>query len=248
MKKILTYLLAMFAMTVNVSCNDDEQVADPMPEVQITVKEIGYNHISFTVSADNANKGAYLVLSAEEIVPDASRILSEGTRIDFPMETPITVDELISSSSYKIVVAVTSENGNIGFTTAEVKTNDDPAIVLERATGKHYGNGSNWNMTVRGTVDNIDYEISLDLYDEESISAGYITEGIYMVSSGSDDGSLNSEFSYVQKDNDQYKFVSGTLEVKISGNEYSLRIDAVLNDNSTFIAAYKGVIDNIEIK
>lgn len=219
----------------------------PAPEAEVTISEVGTNSISFSVSAMNAAEGAYLVLCSDETVPEASAILSDGTTVNLSDETPITVDGLKSSTAYTVAVAVASEDGRTALATAEATTEADPAIVLDRATGKHYGSGSNWGMTVRGTVDGVDYEVTLDLYDDESVEAGYLTEGVYTVSESMDDGALNTEYSYVQRDNDQYKFVSGTLDVKISGTEYSLRFDTKLSDGSAFVAVYNGPVDGIEI-
>lgn len=219
----------------------------PAPAADVTVTEVTASSISFSVSAVNATQGAYMVVPGDETVPEASAILSEGTSVDLSSEAAVTVDGLAPSTAYTVAVAVSSADGRTAVATAEVTTEAVPAIVLDRASGKHYGAGINWGITVRGNVDGIEYEVSLDLYDVESVEAGYLTEGVYTVSEGMADGDLNSDYSYVQKDNDQYKFVSGTLDVAVSADGYSLRLDTVLNDGSNFSAVYEGPVDGIEI-
>ena len=60
---------------------------------------------------------------------------------------------------------------------------------------------------------------------------------------------MNSEYSYLQKDNDQYKFVSGTLEVKIVDNTYSLKLNVELNNESgNFVGTFDGTIDDMPIE
>lgn len=118
----------------------------------------------------------------------------------------------------------------------------------ERASGKQYGSSNNFGITLRKLQDGIDYEISLDLYNDAGRDKGYLTAGTYTVGTGFTDGTLNSEYSYVQKDNDQYKFTAGTLNVTTEGNIYKMRLDATLNNGEKFIATYEGAIDGLEIK
>ena len=132
-------------------------------------------------------------------------------------------------------------------------TEADPAIVLDSATGRHYGSGSNWGMTLRGEADGMEYEIMLDLYDDESVDAGFVTEGVYTVSADGSDGTISPDYSSVDildtadYSNYHYTLSSGTLEVKIADGEYALRLDVVLNDGSSLVVVYNGPVEGIEI-
>lgn len=118
----------------------------------------------------------------------------------------------------------------------------------DRTSGKQYGSSNNFGVTLRKLQDGIDYEISLDLYDDEGKEKGYLTAGTYTVGNTSTDGSLNYDYSYLQKDNDQYKFSAGTLNVEIESGNYKMRLDVTLSNGERFIATYLGAIDGFEIK
>ena len=49
-------------------------------------------------------------------------------------------------------------------------------------------------------------------------------------------------------DNDQHKFTSGTLEVKIADKEYSFVLDVTLENGERFIATYDGELEDLPIK
>lgn len=146
------------------------------------------------------------------------------------------------------MAAVSSTDGQTGIAQQEVTTAEAPVVVLDRGTAKVYGT-RNIGLTLRGEDSGIDYEISLDLYDDAYAGTGYLTEGTYTVSEGTEDRAMNSEYSYLQKDNDQYKFVSGTLEVKIVDNTYSLKLNVELNnEGGNFVGTFDGTIDDMPIE
>ena len=124
---------------------------------------------------------------------------------------------------------------------------------MDSATGRHYGSGSNWGMTLSGEVDGKEYQIALDLYDDASVDAGYVTEGVYTVAPDGSDGTISPDYSSVDivdtadYSNYHYTLSSGTLEVKIADGEYALRLDVVLNDGSSLVVVYNGPVDGIEI-
>lgn len=237
------------------ACNKTE--TPPVPEVKVTLEEATANSITFSVSAANAVECSYVVVGADETVPAADGILADGTAVDLDNASEITADGLEPSTVYTIAVAVSSEDGQTAVATAEATTEAEPAIALDSASGKHYGSGNNWGVTLRGTVDGMEYEISLDLYDDESVEAGYLTEGVYTVASDSSDGTINPEYSSVDivdtadYTNYHYTLSSGTLDVKIADGEYAMRLDVVLVDGlgteSGMAVVYNGAVDGIEI-
>lgn len=232
------------------SCNKAET---PAPEVKVTVAGVTMNSVSFTVSATNAAECSYLVVGADETVPTASAILADGTSVDLADASEIVAEGLEPSTEYTVAVAVSSEDGQTAVATANATTEADPAIVMDSATGRHYGSGSNWGMTLSGEVDGKEYQIALDLYDDASVDAGYVTEGVYTVAPDGSDGTISPVYSSVDildtadYSNYHYTLSSGTLEVKIADGGYALRLDVVLNDGSSLVVVYNGPVDGIEI-
>ena len=227
------------------SCNKPETPDPVIPEVSVEVSGTTVNSVSFTITATDAAECAYSIVKSGETVPSAEDILSDGTAVDLSAGTDVTVDGLESATAYTVAVAVASEDGNTAVDTAEATTAEDPAIRLDRASGRQFGTSSNFGITLRGTVDGIDYEVQLDMYDDEGAALGYVTDGSYAFSDGISDGDVSVNYSYIQKGNDQYKFVSGTVTVKYADGEYSIRVDSVLNDESSFACVYEGAVDGL---
>lgn len=217
----------------------------PAPQVSIEIGETTSTSVSFSVTAENASECAYAVVKSGETVPDAAAILSEGTAVDLSVSSEIVAGDLESSTTYTVAVAVSSEDGRTALASAEATTAEDPALVMDRASGRQYGSSSNFQITLRGTVDGVEYEIAMDLYDDGGKDAGYVTAGTYNIEEGNADGTVDPVYSYVQKDNDQLKFVSGTLEVGIADGAYAIRLNAVLSDDTTLVAAYNGTIEDV---
>ena len=232
--------------------------ASTVPEVSVTVGEVTSSSVSFSVSAVNAAECFYEVLEGSGAEPDAMEVIENGVPVDLTVSSDVTVEGLEASTEYLIVVAVRSGDGQTALGSVEATTGAEPAVVLDSASGRHHGSTNNWNLTLRGTVDAVEYEISLDLYDDDSIDAGYLTAGEYTVSDGTEDGDLNIDYSsvdlYVTEDdawtNYHYTLVSGTLDVDIVDGEYSFRLDAVVSDGNTessLAVVYDGPVDGIEI-
>lgn len=251
MNKLSSFAAASFVAAAVVSglsgCNKS---AAPAPEVSVEIGEVSPTSITFSVSAANAVDASYVLLSGEESVPAAEDILADGIALDLQEASGITADGLVPSTAYTVAVAVSSEDGQTASATATVTTAEDPALVFESAEGRHYGS-NNWMISLNSIIGDIEYEIVLDLYDDESLEAGYVTDGIYTLSDGTSDGTVSKEYSYIDwyatdwSSQGQYKFESCTLDVKYTDGVYSLRLDAVLNDGSSFVAKYDGVVDGI---
>ena len=231
-------------------CTRTEQT--PEPEVSVEISGTGMDWISFSVTAANASECSYMVVTGDESVPAAADILSGGSVIDLAAGSDFTADGLDPSTSYTVAVAVASEDGKTAVGTASATTAADPAIVLESATGRQYGSGNNFALTLTGTKDGIEYTVSLDLYDDESRELGYLSAGTWTVADSMDDGSLNSEYSTIDVYNTEdwsnisYKLASGTFEVKISGGEYEMRLDAIAvgKHETGLVFAYRGTVED----
>lgn len=217
----------------------------PAPEVSLEIGGTTSSSITFSVSAENAVKCAYVVVKSGETLPDAAAVLSDGTAVDLSASSEIVAGDLEPSTGYTVAAAVSSEDGRTAMSSADAVTEADPAFVMDRASARQYGSSNNFQITLRGTVDGVEYEIAMDIYDNDGKDAGYVTAGTYNIEEGNADGTVDPAYSYVQKDNDQLKFVSGTLEVGIADGAYAIRLDAVLSDDSTLVAVYNGTIEDI---
>lgn len=248
-RNVLLVAAVAFAASCLCGCVDDAVSA--VPEVKIEIVEVTPAAVTFTIKSSDALEGAYVVVEDGKDIPSAADVLTEGTAIDVSVPVTETVEGLSPSTKYHVIAAVAGENGQVVFDVAEAETLEDPApapVVLERGSGRIYGTSNNVGVTLRGVVDGIDYELSLDLYDDSCRQTGYLGAGTYELSSGSASGSFNSEYSYLQMDNDQHKFTSGTLEVKITDKEYSFVLDVTLKNGERFIATYDGELEDLPIK
>ena len=250
--KRIAFILSVASMVAGLAgCTEKESEKTPStPTVTISIdnEKTTSASIEFTITPTNAEKCSYVVIESTETVPSESDILANGNATDPDKASAISVDGLKSATKYLVMAAVSSTDGQTGIAQQEVTTAEAPVVVLDRGTAKVYGT-RNIGLTLRGEDSGIDYEISLDLYDDAYAETGYLTEGTYTVSEGTEDRAMNSEYSYLQKDNDQYKFVSGTLEVKIVDNAYSLKLNVELNnEGGNFVGTFDGTIDDMPIK
>lgn len=258
MKKLFFYAAtAVCAFACLTSCNDDDDANKTLssPTVSIIAEgEPTSESISFVITPGNASACAYTVIEKGTEVPSAETVLDNGTTIDATGPTQVTQDGLIPETIYVVVAAVMSGNGETTSGQLEMTTASEPVpdgIVFdpERGSGRRYGSSNNVGITLRGLVDGIDYEASLDLYDDDVLTLNYLGEGTYTVASTTNDGDMNTEYSYLQKDNDQYHFLSGTLEVSIADGVYSMRLDVELdNEGGRFIGTFNGILDGMPIE
>lgn len=243
MNRFFLSLAALGSVCAFAGCSDSTQ--DVMPEVTIEKGEVTSDQITFTVTPANATACRYMVIAEGEAVPGADKVLADGKVTDADKPSTVTETGLTSGTAYTVIAAVSSENGNTAMAQEQFTTAEDPATVLDRCSFRLYGS-RNVSLTLRGDVEGISYEITLDLYDDSYSEAGRLSAGTYSVSSGTEDKALNSEYSYLQKDNDQYKFESGTLEVSFEGDVYTLMLDVVLtNGGGNFKGKFNGTFEEV---
>ena len=110
--KNLFYMLMALPL-VFVACDE------PAPEVEqpkdATVKvvagEATENSIAFTVTTENAESAAWLVLEAAEATPTASEVLANGTAVEVNKAVECKAEALEAETEYKIVAAVKNAKG-----------------------------------------------------------------------------------------------------------------------------------------
>ncbi len=252
MEKIVFFVsISLALLTCAVGCK--ELAITPGPEVMIEKGEATPSSLTFTVKTKNALECAYSVVKDGEVIPTSEEVLSDGKSVNVLEDVKATVENLIFETKYHIIAAVSGSDGQTASSSIEMATLAEPLpdpVVMERASGKIYGTSNNVGITLRGLVDGVDYEISLDIYDDSCKETHYLGAGTYTVSAATADGSLNSDYSYVQRDNDQFKFASGKLDVEIVGKQYKMTLDVMFSgaDAQRFIATYEGAVDGIDVK
>lgn len=250
MKRLFLFVVTALVTPCLSSCSDGNDNELPEATVSIEAGPVSFSSLTFTIKPVHAVKCAYVVIRDGESVPSAAEIIASGKATDAAAASIKTEEELVEGTKYRIVAAVLGASAEQPVSASiGMETSADPAVVFDptRGTGKIYGSTNNIGITLRTAADDIDYELSLDLYDDSSKTTRYLGEGTYEVSTAKTDKSLNSEFSYLQKDNDQFKFKSGNLVVKIVGKTYSMRLTVVLSDDQTFVASFNGEIDGLPI-
>ena len=128
MKK--TFLLSVFAVLLAfVGCEKDP--AGDVLSVSVEAGEATADAVKFTVKPNNAEKCAFLCLTADQLIPAAADILANGTQIDASGKTNQHVKGLQPETTYSIIAAVqageeTAVSQVVKMTTLKVENPDDP--------------------------------------------------------------------------------------------------------------------------
>ena len=148
--KNLLYMLMALPL-VFVACDE------PAPEVEqpkdATVKvvagEATENSIAFTVTTENAESAAWLVLEAAEATPTASEVLANGTSIEVNKAVECKAEALEAETEYKVVAAVKNAKGvAIAEATAKtLKAGEEPTPEPEPEPEPEPTPGENVNFT-----------------------------------------------------------------------------------------------------
>lgn len=249
MKNLMIMTALAFILPVFASCDKTSDTKE-QPSVSILIGEVGETAVNFTITPSNAIKCAYSTIAGNSTLPSIEDVLATGIATNPDKESAITLEGLTSGTKYTIIAVVLGSDGVMASATAETSTTEPTGIVFdpERGSAKIYGSSSNVGITLRTLSDGVDYELSLDLYDQTVPSTGYLGAKTFTVSNGTEDGALNSDYSYLQKDNDQYKFKGGTVKTSIDGTSYIFKIDLTLNDDERFIGSFTGSFEDMPIK
>lgn len=158
MKNIFTLLkisvLALIAMSV-FSCKKDE--VKTVPTVSVEFVSSGMTSATLSITSENANELAYMMLNDAAEVPSARGILTAGTKIQVP-GGDVTVSDLVAGETYHIAAAAVSENGEYSeVATLEFGTSGQNCsfdIDVISATDKSI------SYSVVPSMDNVDYYVA----------------------------------------------------------------------------------------
>ena len=158
MKNVFTLLkisvLALIAMSV-FSCKKDE--VKTVPTVSVEFVSSGMTSATLSITSENANELAYMMLNDAAEVPSARGILTAGTKIQVP-GGDVTVSDLVAGETYHIAAAAVSENGEYSeVATLEFGTSGQNCsfdIDVISATDKSI------SYSVVPSMDNVDYYVA----------------------------------------------------------------------------------------
>ena len=158
MKNLFTLLkisvLALIAMSV-FSCKKDE--VKTVPTVSVEFVSSGMTSATLSITSENANELAYMMLNDAAEVPSARGILTAGTKIQVP-GGDVTVSDLVAGETYHIAAAAVSENGEYSeVATLEFGTSGQNCsfdIDVISATDKSI------SYSVVPSMDNVDYYVA----------------------------------------------------------------------------------------
>lgn len=104
--KIKTFnrmLLALScAAAISVGCDKRSETEQKAPSITISEISAGAESVTFTVSAENADNAAYLLIPASGNTPDANSVLSTGTKVNPAATGSYTAEGLTPDTDYII--------------------------------------------------------------------------------------------------------------------------------------------------
>lgn len=128
MKKILLLTLSALILALS-SCKEEV----PVPKVSVTAGEATETTLSFTVTPENAQSGAYLCVEGSQEISAAADIIANGVKFDVSNASTQTITDLKKGTEYTIMVAVNAGPHNVAATPLKMKTLDAvvPTITIE---------------------------------------------------------------------------------------------------------------------
>ncbi len=249
MKKLFFPLIgAFYGALCLVSCEKESGKAPVLPSLDVTEVVAAESSLTFQISNQNAVKCAFLVVESSEPVPSQEEVLDKGHAIAVNETVACVQDSLLAETAYCIVAVAASEDEMVSQK-VDAMTLKTPALEFDadRGSAKLYGK-KNVVVTLRTVVEGVDYELQLDMYDDEYMTTGYLTPRKYVVAANMNDGSVNSDGSYLQLDNDQFKFSEGEVEVAVREGKFDFEISLVLSNGKVFKACFLGALDNMLVK
>ncbi|MBR5206141.1 MAG: BACON domain-containing protein [Alistipes sp.] len=167
--KMLFAMPMLLAATLFSSCdNKGDEVVTP-PTVGVSKGEAGETTLSFTVSAIDAEKLAYVVFESSETAPEAEAILADGVALALEQSEPVVVSGLTPETEYCIIAAASNKGGAVKsapvtMTTlkAQVPVDEISFDIVAGETAEFEAVGGNGE---------IEFEMGAPVYPIESLEA-----------------------------------------------------------------------------
>lgn len=253
MKKTLVFAAsALMAAAAFSACTKSDDIP-AAPEVSAVVAETSTKTLTFTITPVNAVKCAWMLVAEDAEIPSAETVLAEGVPAHANEPSTVVKDGLKALTSYNFVVAVANVDKATSYFILETTTADVPAVEFDadKASGRKYGGSTvNFGVTLKAKFEDVDYELSLDVYDSNDSESAYMQPGTYVFSSEKEGKTLGS-YCFIYINNKMYQFVSGTMTVEINEDKtYSLDIRLVTTntEESSFHGVFRGNIDGFDVQ
>lgn len=226
-----------------------DQVKDAT--VEVVAGEAGTDYLKFTVTTDNADSAAWLVLEANEATPMASEVLTNGEAVDLFKTATYKATGLQADTEYKVVAAVKNSKGVAldEITMKTVKAGEEPENEVVEFTAQYISieyndaeDSSAYNYYVilsdkacgEGTFANGSKNYLIDIYSATAatVEEGVVPNGVYTLSDTCKDGTFfkgySGRYSHIADDGKSGKelyYVDGTVTVTDGKIEAELEME-----------------------
>ncbi len=129
--KTLFAMPLLFAALFVTSCDTKGDDVVTPPTVGVSKGEVGETTLSFTVTAVDAEKLAYVVFESSETAPEAEAILTDGVALALEQTEPIVVSGLTPETEYCIIAAASNKGGAVKSAPVTMTTLKAQAPVVE---------------------------------------------------------------------------------------------------------------------
>ena len=225
-----------------------------LPEVSAEIGEdIGYDYLTFTYSAQNAEVVKYVCIKAgsRDVAPE--QVIANGVTLEADAEgVEVKVDGLDSSTAYEVYVAAQRGAHVVMSDKLEAETQMEVIyynIALQSAVSQP-GSSQNNFFVVLTDVDN--NQLKLDLYSEEV--ATYLPTARYF-QQGESDNYFNTTYTMFYKDGSEgMRFATGSIEVTAEPNEetreifYTIEGELITAEGDFVLRfSYNGLIEGYQL-
>lgn len=129
------------AAAISVGCDKSSETEQKAPSITISGISAGAESVTFTVSAENADNAAYLLIPASGNTPDANSVLSTGTKVNPAATGSYTAEGLTPDTDYIIYVAAKNKTRTaLEFAQVQTDSKYDGSFVAKEVLAMYYGN------------------------------------------------------------------------------------------------------------
>lgn len=236
--------------TLDIKTSDPEQ--KPSPSVKISTIETTSTSVTFTITTTQSKQAGYIILSQGE-APSASKIISEGTKINVPEQT-VTEDGLSADTKYTVYAASHADGIYSEVASIEISTlpheNDGPIELNTQVEAKYLGDThKNGNGEYRFTVSDgkssgcsMTFSLfQLPPYDPDKDIDLPTRTYEYSTTFGMNTFDPENTFCMLETGH-KTTFKDGKVTVEKSGLQYTITAEMTTTDDKDFKATYIGYL------
>lgn len=248
MKRTIFSIVLMSMAALFVACDNNEPVVEePINDPLITIDTgaTTAESITFTITSQDAESVAYLVLDAKEGAPSSATIFSVGTAIDANKAVTMTVKELMPETQYIVAAAAKAGNKSATTTTKVATLAENVNDEVETLTEEFVSAKRILQEDAEANVYALEFEaegvkLALEL---NAMGGDMLPKGVY--TSGDTRFNLNLENTALEYNGAEVRFAGGNVNVDVDAeNNYTFAIS--LNSESLkLVASYEGLVENM---